>query len=238
MLGFGLTLLGGCVSPPDAGGNRLCYFPARSVTAAASSTLTMYLNATRRATAENMAASAHEGLFYAENVQKTGTRVSSNNWGLIAQSGDNGDVLFLSMCAKQGINDDPVYPYRTHLNITRANNTQKPADQPSLYISGNGLFSPKLIVSIKDASVSVTDSFSGEEKTTSVPLSDVRSAGDYPRYAWLGRNAGAVFQFVVSAYTNAGLGLHSRAQGMRTLPLGFDAVEALHEYQSNTLLEL
>lgn len=238
MLGLGLTLLGGCVSPLDAGGNRLCYFPARSITAAVSSSLTMYMNATRRATAENMAASAHEGLFYAENVRKTGTRVSSNNWGLIAQSGDDGDVLFLTMCSKQGIKDDPDYPYRTHLNITRTDNTERPGDQPSLYISGNGLFSPKLIVSIKDASVSVTDSFSGEEKTTSVPLPDVRSAGDYPRYSWLGRNAGAVFQFVVSAYANTGLGLHSRAQGMRTMPLGFEAVEALHEYQSNTLLEL
>lgn len=235
MLGFGLTLLGGCVSPPDARDERLCYFPAHSVSAAAVSS-TRYLSAPLRATAANMAAAAHEAYFLAEGVQKTGTRVSSNNWGLIAQSGDNGEVLFLSICAKQG---SQASSYATNLNITRADNTDVPGLQASLYTSGLGLSSPKLEVSIKDSSVSVTDSFtSGRENTTTVLLPDVRSAGDYPRYAWLGRNTGVTYQFVVATYSNAGLGLHSRTQGMRTMPLGFNGVEAVYENQSNTLLEL
>lgn len=235
MLGFGLTLLGGCVATTGTGQPSELYFPAHSVAAAAVSS-TRYISAPRRATAENMAASAHVAYFLAEDVQKTGTRVSSNNWGLIAQSGDNGDVLFLSICAKQA---SQASSYATNLNITRADNTDGPGFQSSLYTSGSGLFSSKLEVSIQDTSVSVTDSFSaGTEEKTTVPLPDVRSAGDYPRYSWFGRNTGVTYHFVVATYSNAGLGIRSRTQGMRTMPLGFSGVEAVYENQSNTLLEL
>lgn len=235
MLGFGLTLLGGCVATEPSGQPSALYFPAHSVAASAVAS-TRYISAPRRATAENMSKTAHEAFFLAENVQKTGRRVSSNNWGLIAQSGDDGDVLFLGICSKQGVESTE---YATNLNITRADNDKIPGFQDSLYTSGLGLFSPKLEVSIKNASVSVTDSFtSARERTTTVRLPDVRSAGDYPRYSWFGRNAGVTYHFVVATYTNAGLGMRSRTQGVRTMPLGFDGVEAVYENQSNTLLEL
>lgn len=241
MLSFGLTLLGGCVATTETGLPSELYFPTHSVR-------TKYItNCLRRyspipANDDNMAASAHSGVFIAENVTKTGKRSSIEIWGILSDTREDGWVydssFFLGLCAKHGTASTN---YATNINWSPKREAGKYiALIPSLYTSGMALQSPRFILNLENSILRITDSFSGTEHTQSIALNDDLShQHNAVKIVYWTTDAGAAFDFVVNAYRNDLLAVNQLTLPLRTLPHSFGQGElAAFEFQTGTLIEL
>lgn len=200
----------------------------------------MEYNSPAVATEQNMAPTAHQGVFIAENLTKTGTRSSYAEWGIFGVKGANNitsNALFLSLCAKNG---SLTNRYATNINITAANQAGKAAgDQPSLYVSGQRTESPRFMLHAGQGIISVTDSFSGMEKTTNVSIPAVYTAENTARVCLFGAEAELRFDFVVSAYRNEGLRVNQLSLPLRRLPAFFsESAAAVFEFNNRQLIEL
>lgn len=241
MLSFGLSLLGGCVATTATGQPSELYFPSHDILAPrrGSSVKVFTPNV---ATELNMSAAAHIGVFIAENVVKTGRRASYEVWGIFGDA-ENGQVkhnsLNLTMCAR---NWTQAGSYSTNVNhVSALYEGQGMGAQPPLYQSGMGVTSPRFMMTLADSVLHVTDSFSGQEKTTSVPLLYGIAASSQIRTSVMlwNTNPEISYDFVVASYTNEGLGLHQLTLPMRALPKGFnEGATAVFEYQYKRLIEL
>lgn len=234
MLGFGLSLLGGCAATTAEGAPDLLYFPTHSVrTRKVATTEAFPLSVAP--TAENMASAEHNGLFIAENLEKTGARVSSRAWGFWSLEVTSANTLLLSLTGK--INNR-LSEHATNICISR-NPPKDIGAQESLYTSGAELRSPEFILSLEQGVCHVTDSFSGEKATTSAIVDNI-CVRDLPvLLCFWGTTPQIEFDFVISAYRNSKLGANQLTQPMRTQPPGFEnSDEAVFEFQHQQLIEL
>lgn len=237
MLSFGLTLLGGCVSTTAQGQPSELYFLTHSVRSR-SAGAALYANAPNLASVDNMAARAHRGILVLENIIKTGARSSFAEWGVYPDTPGivYSNSLFVSLCAKNDLpgNND----YRTNINGTRASAAgTRIGSQPSLYTTGTALNSPSFYLMVQNGIMTVTDSFSGQEKTHTITIPDIYSDGGGARVFIWGSETNALFDFVVNAYNNAGLGVNRLTLPMRQYPAPFrESLSAVFEFETKTFI--
>lgn len=233
MLGFGLTLLGGCVSPPDAGGNRLCYFPAHSVTP--QSTLSSALTAPNAATQENMKAIVHLGYFAVENIVKAGPRVAGPSWGFWSGSAA-ANTFTCSLCSRQGASAGGL---RTHVQASMTGGGIISLSN-ILYESNDDLAAAFFTLKVQGGEYSVDSGFS--EALIQNPLRDILadSSLDVNVYKFRFIDTRYIsYDFVVSSYRNDGLGVNLLTLPLRSAPPSFTAgAVAVFEFQTQELTEL
>lgn len=245
MLGFGLTLLGGCVATTETGQPSELYFPAHSIHIEENVGLISH-ETPHAATLASMAAVAHQGVYIEENVVKTGTRSSGASWGIVGvderpPSGGTLSLyhnsLHLTLTSK---NSNLSTAHATNLCITRASREWTGiGNQPSLYTSGQELVSPRFILRVGGGQYSVTDSFSGNEKTTRGAIEDVAFGELGTNVIIIGTHGQITSDFVVSSYENAELGVKQLTLPMRALPVDFvESAMAFFEFQFQFLAEI
>lgn len=243
MLAFGLTLLGGCVTTDAVGHPEELLFPAHSIRLNGFHA-TEYLYISKDHIREqDLTAGAHSGVYIAENLVKSGARESYACWGIRgALEGSSAETfhntLMLSMCAKNGIYSEGI---ACHVDWTRKSlSGTSIARQKSLYVSGQGLISPRFILHIHHGVLDVTDSFNGAEETTITTIpDDIAYAPIESRVALFSTIQSLKCDFVASSYRNESLGVRQLTLPMRSLPAGFSmSTLAVHEFQTQTLIEL
>lgn len=241
MLGFGLTLLGGCVATSATGQADELLFPSHSIVVS-NSLAALYFSAPNSGSTLNMDAQEHHGLYIAENLKKTGGRESTPAWGFrgsLSVYSTYTNTLMLSFCAKNGTANGA---YRTHIDYTRPSRAGSlMVDQPSLYVSGDGHDSPRFVLQLSGGVFSITDSFSGGETTMIIPMEEggINSGQGAPHIVIFSSLSQMSCDFVASSYRNEGLGVHQLTLPLRSLPAAFaDSSMAVYEFQSQTLIEL
>lgn len=230
--------MGGCVATSASGQPLELYFLSRTVRTPSVTNLKS-LHIAKNTDARAMKASAHRGVFIAENVIKAGRRSSYAEWGIIdEQEPITTNSLFLSLCAKNGRVDGS---HQTNVNWTAERMVPAIAgEQPSLYQSGNQLSSPLFMLTLAQGVLRVTDSFSGTETMTEIQMNDnvAFSSRHCKVFIWCSE-AAASWDFIVSAYANDWLDVNQLTLPMKTLPTGFAEAEcAVFEFQSKTLIEI
>lgn len=242
MLGFGLTLLGGCVATNTARQPSELYFPGHSVRP--TNSMYLYQYALLSASDENMSAGAHQGYYLAEKITKSGGRASTFNWGIRSMGPDTfvrQNALLFCLGARLGAT---VGAHATHVQASLKKNEPFPTtdDRNVLYQSSDGLYSDIFELAIGDAQMNVTDSFSGIRRRTIKNFGNLATAEDLPvQYSVFAAQDPAIcaFDFVVSSYRNAGLGLNLLTIPLRTLPESHaNNLSSVFEYQTKTLIEL
>lgn len=246
MLSFGLCLLGGCAATSaDGRPDTVLFFPSHAVrTEPVSSSVGAY--PPLPLTPDSMSPEAHNGLFIAENLVKTGTRNSSATWGiqgtsetspLTTNNATYHNTLILCLCGKLL---STVSAHAANICLTAAElDWINIANCPSLYTSGSKLVSPIFHMSLVEGRFSVTDSFSGQELTTDacIPRPLAFSLTPARVYIW-GTHAHITYDFVVSAYRNPLLGVKQLTLPLRALPPAFGGLKAVFEFQNQVLIEL
>lgn len=245
MLAFALTLLGGCVATTTKGQPSELYFPAHSVSPKRAASY--HREPPFAATELSLKADQHRGFYIAENIQKTGVRSSYTCWG-ITSALENSPItgyldyytqtLCLSLCSKRASNETG---HRTNVNFTSSRRLwTKIGAQPSLYTSGEALSSERFILDLYQGELRITDSFSGEERTTVVGIDGDVSVGSTTTSVCIwGTPSEITYDFVVSSYENPGLGAHQLTIPLRPLPAAFaESTMAVYEFQHNILIEL
>lgn len=239
MLGFGLTLLGGCVATTAQGQPSELYFLAHSVRSK-SAGLTIRVLTPMPSSDEALKGTAHRGLFIAENVAKTGVRSSFVEWGIYPEKETEvmSCSLFLGLSAK---NDLPgTTDYRSNVNITRASlGPHRVGYQASLLVSEAGLSSPLFVLRANAGVMTMTESYSGSEVTKTAIIPDVYSDGLGVTSVLYGSERTCLYDFVVTAYANDGLGVNRLSLPMRQLPAAFsDGLRAIFEFETKSFIEI
>lgn len=234
MLGFGLTLLGGCVATTETGQPGELYFPAHAITP--QSALFTSLTAPNAATQENMKKEAHRGLYVLENIVKTGRRHSQICWGIY-----NNDEVFsyrrntfiVNVCACLGAT---INGTRTHV---QASIFDDEIYNNIVFYSGDGLTASRFFLDVHGGECFIESGFSGSEYKR--PFADVIADAERETRVMLFRflpPSYATFDFVVSSYANEGLGVNVLSLPMRTTPAAFGGDIAVFEFQHQQLYEL
>ncbi len=239
MLGFGLTLLGGCVATTETGQPSELYFPAHSVTP--QNAVFEEISAPLPASAENMAKEAHLGLYILENITKTGSRYSDVCWGIYNH--DDGvayrrNTFAANLCACLG---STIRGARTHVQSSVVESSRGIYDDSNIiFYSGDGLTASRFSLDVHGGSCFIESGFSGTELRR--PLSDVLAHSGRETLVMLFRfpsRSFASFDFVISAYCNEGLGVNVLSLPMRTTPTAFGGEDiAVFEFQNKHLYEL
>lgn len=187
-----------------------------------------------------MKTAAHRGLYIAENIVKR-ARVGGVFWGII-DAAPNGvyykNTFFLTLASCFGTG--ALGGWRTHVHASVNETSPLYTGGNYFYQSGDGSTAARFSFSVNDGTYKTESGFDGKELSNPFRdiISDSSRGTDVFVFASYDPNY-LSFDFVVSAYANAGLGVNILTLPLRTTPAAFTAGKiAVFEFQTPQLIEL